>query len=71
MQGELQGFNGSLAALAALIAPLVYNTTLAYYTSDKAPMVFAGAPFILSAGLGLLAMIALMATRRVESAKSL
>ena len=67
MQGELQGFNGSLAALAALIAPLMYNTALSYFTSDEAPVVFAGAPFILSAVLASLAMIALaLGTRRQE-----
>ncbi len=70
MQGELQGFNGSLAALAALIAPLVYNTTLSYYTSEEAPVTFAGAPFIVSAGLAVLAMVALMAARPVETSRS-
>lgn len=63
MQGELQGFNGSLAALAALIAPLIYNTTLSYFTSNEAPVFFAGAPFVVSAGLALLAMVALLAAR--------
>ena len=59
-QGELQGFNGSLAALAALIAPLIYNTTLSYYTSEQAPTYFVGAPFVVSACLGLLAMLLLI-----------
>ena len=59
-QGELQGFNGSLAALAALTAPLIYNTTLAYYTSDQAETFFPGAPFILSAGLAMIALISLL-----------
>ncbi|NNC99329.1 MAG: MFS transporter [Gammaproteobacteria bacterium] len=59
MQGELQGFNGSLAALGALIAPLIYNTTLSYYTGQDAPFYFAGAPFIVSAILALIALTAL------------
>lgn len=58
-QGELQGFNGSLAALAALTAPLIYNTSLAYATSDAAGFYFPGAPFVLSASLAGLALLAL------------
>jgi DHA1 family tetracycline resistance protein-like MFS transporter len=58
-QGELQGFNGSLAALAALISPLIYNTSLSYYTSPEAPVFFVGAPFVLSATLGTIALVSL------------
>ena len=62
-QGELQGFNGSLSALAALIAPLIYNTTLSYYTSTEASVQFVGAPFVLSISLGLLALVSLVLTK--------
>ena len=58
-QGELQGFNGSLAALGALTAPLIYNTTLSYYTSPSAPVQFPGAPFTISASLGIIALVSL------------
>lgn len=58
-QGELQGFNGSLSALAALVAPLIYNTSLSHYTSDSASVYFPGAPFILSALLAIIALVAL------------
>lgn len=64
MQGELQGFNGSLAALAALIAPLLYNTSLSYFTSPEAPFQFVGAPFVVSASLALLATIVLLNLKR-------
>ncbi|APG63016.1 hypothetical protein LPB140_09705 [Sphingorhabdus lutea] len=47
-QGELQGFNGSLSALSFLLAQLVYNGSLSYFTSANAPIKFAGAPFILA-----------------------
>ncbi len=63
MQGELQGFNGSMAALAALLAPLIYNTTLSYFTSAAAPFMFAGAPFVVAAGLALISILALIFTR--------
>lgn len=59
-QGELQGFNGSLAALAAFISPLIYNTSLAYYTRADAPMYFPGAPFILAAAICFTALICLL-----------
>lgn len=58
-QGELQGFNGSLAALAALLAPLLLNMPLAYFTSPHAPFRFAGAAFVVAAAMVLVAMIAL------------
>lgn len=64
MQGELQGFNGSLAALGALFAPLFYNTSLAYFTSPETPYRFAGAPFIISAALSILAFLILIRLRR-------
>ena len=59
-QGELQGFNGSIAALAALAAPLAYNTSLAYFTSIENPTYFPGAPFLLSTILAVIALICLV-----------
>jgi len=64
MQGELQGFNGSLAALAALFAPLLYNTSLSYFTSPDAPFRFVGAPFVLSSLLGIAALVVLINLKR-------
>ena len=59
-QGELQGFNGSLAALAALISPLIYNTSLSYFTSEQAEVFFPGAPFVLAAAIAMIALICLV-----------
>ena len=58
-QGELQGFNGSMAALAFLIAQLVFNFALAYFTSPEAPIYFAGAPFVISSVFAAIALIML------------
>lgn len=58
-QGELQGMNGSMSALAFLAAQLVYNNALATFTSDKAPTYFPGAPFIIAALLTALGLLAL------------
>lgn len=60
MQGELQGFNGSMAALAAMIAPLLYNGSLSYFTSDAAPFRFVGAPFAIAAIVAIVPLILLM-----------
>ena len=62
-QGELQGFNGSLAALALLIAQLGYNTLLAYFTSAEAPIYFAGAPFVLAIAFSASAIVILYRAR--------
>ncbi|MFT5996677.1 MAG: DHA1 family tetracycline resistance protein-like MFS transporter [Glaciecola sp.] len=70
MQGELQGYNGSMSALAALAAPLIYNTSLSYYTSDAVQQPFAGAPFLIAAGLACLALIMLILTKPVEPQSS-
>ncbi|MFK8032330.1 MAG: MFS transporter [Gammaproteobacteria bacterium] len=67
MQGELQGFNGSMAALSSLIAPLVYNTTLSFYTRESASVYFPGAAFMLAAILGVCAFIALLLVKPVAA----
>lgn len=67
-QGELSGFNGSLGALASILAPLVFNPALAYFTSPAAPVHFPAAAFVIAAGSALVAMLILMATPRVSQA---
>lgn len=64
MQGELQGFNSSMTALAAIGAPLIFNPSLAYFTSPEAPVRFAGAPFLIATVIGSIALLALLSTRR-------
>ena len=58
-QGELQGLTGSMSALAFLMAQLVYNNVLATFTANNAPVHFPGAPFIIAAIMGTLAITAL------------
>lgn len=70
MQGELQGFNSSLTALAAIAAPLIFNPSLAYFTSPEASFHFAGAPFLISTAIGTIALLVLIASRRDSSARS-
>lgn len=68
MQGELQGFNSSLTALAAIAAPLIFNPSLAYFTGSDAPVRFAGAPFLISTAIGAFALLLLISTRRAPAA---
>lgn len=69
-QGELQGFNGSLAALALLIANISYNSLLSYFTSSDAPIRFAGAPFVLAAFFAIISILLLLNLPKENKAKS-
>jgi len=50
-QGELQGAVASVQALGNVMSPLIMTQTLEYFTKPGAPVVFAGAPFLLAAVL--------------------
>lgn len=67
-QGELQGLNGSLSALAFLTAQLVYNNVLAFFTRNDAPVHFPGAPFVIAASIALVALVSLVMLARRQPA---
>jgi MFS transporter, DHA1 family, tetracycline resistance protein len=69
-QGELQGMNGSLSALAFLTAQLVYNNALAYATQSDGPLHFPGAPFLIAASIALIALLGLVMLARRQPAKA-
>lgn len=56
-QGELQGVLTSASALAMVLAPLVMTWTFAAFTAPGGAIYFPGAPFLLSLGLTLVALI--------------
>jgi MFS transporter, DHA1 family, tetracycline resistance protein len=58
-QGELQGLNGSMSALAFLVAQLVYNNALSTFTTANAPIYFPGAPFLIAAALSVVTLTSL------------
>lgn len=66
-QGELLGLNSSLAALAAIAAPLSYNSLFTLFTGSDAPVSFPGAPFALAFLLAAIAMllVGIDASRRI------
>lgn len=61
-QGELQGIGGSVMALGAVIAPMIYNPTLAWFTGPSAPFRWPGAPFVVAALFVILTMLTLSRT---------
>lgn len=63
-QGELQGLNGSMSALAILMAQLVYNNMLSTFTGKSAPIHFPGAPFLIAASLTILTLTLLIPLSR-------
>ena len=63
-QGELQGFTGSINALAAILAPALYNPALAWFTSSQAPIYFPGIAFAMAAVSAGVALVILFAIRR-------
>ena len=62
-QGALQGLLTSASALAMVVAPLVMTSVFAAFTSASTPVYFAGAPFVLSM---ILSVVALVVFRRVR-----
>src|SRR5450432_1055871 len=56
-QGELQGSLTSLMSLTSIIGPLLMTNLFSYFTSDKAPIQFPSAPFVLGGILMLCSSI--------------
>jgi len=56
-QGELQGGLTSLMSLTSVIGPLIMTSLFTYFTSNKAPMLFPGAPFLLGGILMLMSCL--------------
>jgi DHA1 family tetracycline resistance protein-like MFS transporter len=63
-QGELQGFNGSVASIAAIAAPAIFSPALAYFTSPAAPFQFVGIGFAIATVLALVSLAILAVSGR-------
>jgi MFS transporter, DHA1 family, tetracycline resistance protein len=59
-QGELQGLNTSLAALAILIANILYNNVLSFFTGPEAAMHFPGMIFLIALAIAATTLIGLL-----------
>ncbi|MBS0125226.1 TCR/Tet family MFS transporter [Thetidibacter halocola] len=56
-QGELQGALTSVSAVAMILSPLVMTQVFAAFTAPDAAVFFPGAPFLLSLGLIVVALV--------------
>lgn len=59
-QGEVQGFASSVMAVGSIIAPVVFNPALAWFTGPKAPVHFYGIAFVIAAAFALIGLVMLM-----------
>ncbi|WP_051228737.1 MFS transporter [Pleomorphomonas oryzae] len=66
-QGELQGAIAAVKGVTMALAPIPMTELFGYFTSDAAPIRFAGAPFLLSAVLMAAALVVIRIDRRVSS----
>lgn len=48
-QGELQGALTGIMSITSFLGPIIMNNLFAFFTSDKAPFIFSGMPFIAGA----------------------
>jgi DHA1 family tetracycline resistance protein-like MFS transporter len=66
-QGEVQGIASMTMGIGSMVAPLLLTQTLGYFTSDAAPVRFAGAAFIVAALIGLVALVMLRRLPRASA----
>jgi MFS transporter, DHA1 family, tetracycline resistance protein len=67
-QGEIQGVSAMTLGLGSIIAPVVLTTPMAYFTGPSAPIFFPGAPYIVAAVFGVVALVMLRRLPRVTPA---
>lgn len=56
-QGELQGIFAGMVSITSIIGPVLMTGLFAFFTSAKAPVQFAGAPFLMGAILSLISLL--------------
>jgi DHA1 family tetracycline resistance protein-like MFS transporter len=70
-QGEIQGFASSVMAVGSVIAPMVFNPALSWFTGPRAPFQFYGIAFVLAALFalaGLAILVAMAPAQRADPA---
>ncbi|MGJ1295330.1 TCR/Tet family MFS transporter [Sphingobacterium spiritivorum] len=68
-QGELQGALTSLVSATSIIGPPIMTHLFYYFTHDKAPFKFSGAPFFLASVLMILSAVIIYYTAKKQSFK--
>lgn len=66
-QGELQGALASLISATSIIGPPIMTNLFYYFTQDKAPFEFSGAPFFLASILMTISAIIIYFTFQRKS----
>jgi MFS transporter, DHA1 family, tetracycline resistance protein len=56
-QGQLQGATSSVQSISQMLGPFLFTLTFAFFIGDHAPFKLPGAPFLLAAGLIMLALV--------------
>ena len=69
-QGEVQGVAAMAQGIGGVVAPLLINPTLAYFTSPQAPFQFAGAGFIVAACFAVAALARLVTLPRTSAMRT-
>lgn len=59
-QGEVQGFASSVMAVGSIIAPVIFNPALAWFTGPRAPFQFYGIAFVIAAVFALIGLAILV-----------
>jgi MFS transporter, DHA1 family, tetracycline resistance protein len=65
-QGEVQGIAAMALGIGSIVAPLILTRPMAYFTSAAAPVQFPGAAFVISALVGVVALILLRRLPRAQ-----
>ena len=65
-QGEVQGFASSVMAVGSIIAPLLFNPLLSWWTGPNAPFVFFGAAFVAAGSIALFALVMITQVPQAE-----
>lgn len=64
-QGETQGIASMAMGIGSIVAPLLLTWPMSYFTSKAAPVYLPGAPFLVAAAFGLVALVLLRRLPRV------
>lgn len=65
-QGALQGVMTSAGALAMIVSPMLMTSVFAEFTREGAPIYLPGAPFVVSLGLMLIALVVFLRSKPIK-----
>ena len=66
-QGEVQGISAMAMGLGSIMGPIVLTAPMAYFTGPDTPLYFPGAPYVIAACFGILALVMLRRLPKVAA----